>query len=174
MKTQTGLTLVELMVTLAVGIIILAIGVPSFINMMSSNQAAGYANDLVGAIRLARSEAVKRGVSAAICASNNDQTNCSGNDWNNGWIVFTDDDADGTHDAGEVIHRVWSIPAGERADLEFEGGSPNAIRFDPAGANAAEVTVQFAFQRSDCHANQARQITVSIMGRPSLDLVACF
>jgi type IV fimbrial biogenesis protein FimT len=174
MKIQTGFTLVEMMVTLAVGIIILAIGVPAFINMLSTNLAAGYANDLVGAIRLARSEAVKRGSSVTICASNATQTNCSGNDWNNGWIVFLDDNADSGYSAGEEILRVWSIPTDERADLIFEASSPNAIRYDAAGANAAEVTVQFAFRRSDCEAVQARQVTVSIMGRPSLDYVACF
>ena len=108
MKTQSGFTLIELMVTLAVGIIILAIGVPALVTMVSSNQAAGYANDLVGAIRLARSEAVKRADAVTVCASNSDQTGCSGNAWNNGWIVFSDDDSDSVYDAGETIHRVWS------------------------------------------------------------------
>jgi len=174
MKTQSGFTLIELMVTLAVGIIILAVGVPAFMNMMSSNQAAGYANDLVGAIRLARSEAVKRAASVTICASNADQTGCSGNDWNNGWIVFSDDNGDGAYDAGEEIFRVWSIPTNERAKLEFEGGSPNTIRFVSSGANSLDAQIQFAFKKSDCNANQARQITITRMGRATLDHVACF
>lgn len=174
MKTETGFTLVELMVTLAAGIIILAIGVPAFMSALSSNQAAGYANDLVGAMRLARSEAVKRAASVTICASNTDQTGCSGNAWNNGWIVFTDDNANGQHDAGEEIHRVWSIPTDERTNLAFQAASPNSIRFDGSGGNAANAQIQFAFKKSDCKVNQARQITVSIMGRPSLDHVACF
>jgi type IV fimbrial biogenesis protein FimT len=174
MKTQSGFTLIELMVALGVGIIILAIGVPAFMNMHSSNLAAGYANDLVGAIRLARSEAIKRGSSVTVCSSNGTQSACSGNVWNNGWIVFSDDNADGAYDAGEEIHRVWSIPTGERGDLAFEGTSPTSIRFDASGGNASGVQIQFAFKRSDCEVNQARQITISIIGRPSLDHVACF
>ena len=174
MKTHSGFTLVELMVTLAVGIIILAIGVPAFMSMLSTNQAAGYANDLVGAIRLARSEAVKRAATATVCASNATQTGCSGNAWNNGWIVFSDDDADGVFDAGETIHRAWSIPTDERANLVFEATSPNSIRFNGSGGNAANAQVQFAFKKSDCIGSQARQVTVSIMGRPSLAHVACF
>jgi type IV fimbrial biogenesis protein FimT len=174
MKTLSGFTLIEMMVTLAVGIVILAIGVPAFMNMMSSNQAAGYANDLVGAIRLARSEAVKRADSVAICASNGAQTACSGKNWNNGWIVFSDDNDDSTIDVGETIHRVWSIPTDERSNLVFQGTSPNAIRFNASGATAAGAQIQFAFKKSDCHGNQARQITVSIMGRPTVDHVPCF
>ncbi len=174
MKKSSGFTLVELMVTLAVGIIILAIGVPSFMSMMSTNQAAGYANDLVGAIRLARSEAVKRGSDVAICASNADQTACSGTDWNNGWIVFADDDSGDDLDAGEDIIRVWSIQSKERSYLAFGTTAPAVIRFVPSGANAQDAQIQFAFKKTDCHASQARQITISRMGRASLDHVACF
>lgn len=174
MKAQSGFTLVELMITLAVAIIVMGIGIPSFLKMVSTNQAAGYSNDLVMAIRLARSEAVKRGSSVAVCASNADQTACSGSDWNNGWIVFSDDNSDGIVNVGEEIHRVWSIPTDERADLAFQGASPNSIRFDPSGGNSADAQSQVAFKKSDCHANEARQITISITGRASLDHVACF
>jgi type IV fimbrial biogenesis protein FimT len=174
MKTQSGFTFIELMTTLSVGIIILAIGVPAFVAMMSTNQAAGYANDLVGAIRLARSEAVKRSASVTICASNTDQTACSGNNWNNGWIVFSDDNNDSALDAEETVHRVWAINTDERDNLVFHASSPSAIRFNASGGNAAGTQMQVAFQKNDCDANQSRQITVSVLGRPSLDLVACF
>jgi type IV fimbrial biogenesis protein FimT len=174
MKTQSGFTLIELMVTLAVGIVILAIGLPSIMTMVSSNQAAGYANDLVGAIRLARSEAVKRADSVTICASNANQTGCSSNNWNNGWVVFLDDDSNSTFNTGDTILKVWPIPVDERANLAFESTSPNSIRFDSAGGNVTGAPIQFAFEKSDCHANQARQISVSIMGRPTLNHVACW
>jgi type IV fimbrial biogenesis protein FimT len=174
MKIQSGLTLIELMVALAAGIIILAIGVPSFMNLHSVNQMAGYSNDLVGALRLARSEAVKRADSVTVCASNDDQTGCQDDDWFNGWIVFADDDADGGFDAGEEILRVWSIKPDDRANLEIQAAAPNSIRFDATGANAANATTQFAFQKDDCVSNQARQITVTIMGRPSVATLDCF
>jgi type IV fimbrial biogenesis protein FimT len=173
MKTQSGLTLVELMTTLAVGIIILAIGVPAFMTMMSSNQAAGYANDLVGAIRLARSEAIKRSDMVTICASNAAQTACSGNNWINGWIVFSDDSNYATIDEGETIHRVWAISEDDKGSYVFKDTPPNAIRFDAAGGNTAGAETQFAFQPASCTGRRARQITVAITGRPSLAYVAC-
>jgi type IV fimbrial biogenesis protein FimT len=186
MNTQSGFTLIELMVTLAVGIVILAIGLPSIMTMVSSNQAAGYANDLVGAIRLARSEAVKRADVVTICPRSYDPndpekiecTNATGKfstDWNNGWIVFIDEDGDSHVDtnAGDIILRNWLIPEDEHADLAFDNVSPSAIRFDSAGGNASGAPIQFTFQKSDCRGNQARQITVSIMGRATLDHVTC-
>jgi type IV fimbrial biogenesis protein FimT len=176
MKTQSGITLVEVMVTMALAIIILAVGIPAFINMLSTNQAAGYANELVSAMRLARSEAVKRSQSVTICASNIDQTGCSGSDWNNGWIVFSDDNADLAYDAGEEIYRVWSIPTDERPNLVFEGGSPTAVRFNSTGANSLDAQISFAFKKIDCTAPmaQARQITISRLGRATVNVVACF
>ncbi len=176
MKTHSGFTLLEVMVTLAVGVVVLAVGVPAFNNMMSTNQAVGYANSLVGAIRLARSEAVKRADSVTICASNIDQTACSGNNWNNGWIVFSDNNDDAIYNAGETIHRVWSIPTDERADLVFAAASPNAIRFISTGANSQDAQIRLTLRKSDCVAPkvQARQITISRLGRASLDIVACF
>jgi len=176
MKNLSGFTLIELMVTLAVGVVILSIGVPAFLGMMSNNQAAGYANDLVGAMRLARSEAVKRGSDVTVCASNSDQTACSGTAWNNGWIVFTDDDGSNSLGEGEMIIKVWSIQSTERESLTIRDTPtpPEAIRFAPSGANALDAEIQLAFEKTDCHASQARQITISRTGRASLDLVACF
>jgi type IV fimbrial biogenesis protein FimT len=174
MKKHFGFTLIEVMVTLAVGIIILAIGVPSFLNMMSSNQAAGYSNDLVGALRLARSEAVKRSSTVTICAGNDDLSGCSAGTWNNGWIVFNDVNGDAVQDAGEATIRVWPIPANERAQLEFNAATPDSVSFTASGANSLDEAIPFVLMKSDCHANQARRITISRLGRASLDLVACF
>ena len=174
MKTQSGFTLVELMVFLAVAITVVAIGVPALVSLHSINQMAGYSNDLVGGIRLARSEAIKRAGTVTICAKHSTNTTCSSDDWFNGWIVFVDDDGDGVHDGGEDVLRVWTIPTDERSNLTFQAAAPNAIRFDSSGGNAANAQVQFAFKKNDCQQNQARQITVSIMGRPSLAHVGCF
>ena len=174
MKNHSGFTLIEIMVTLAVGIIILAIGVPSFMNMMSSNQAAGYSNDLVSALRLARSEAVKRSSTVTICSGSGDLTACSAGAWTNGWLIFNDANGDGVQDAGEEAIRRWPIAANERGQLEFNAATPDTITFTASGANSLDAQIQFALMKSDCHANQARQITISRMGRATLDLVACF
>ena len=57
----SGFTLIELLVTVAVIAIVLTIGVPSFQQVIMTNRMATQANDLLGSMNLARSEAVKRG-----------------------------------------------------------------------------------------------------------------
>lgn len=69
-----GFTLVELMITMTVALVLIMIAVPSFKNLMLSSKLTTTANDVVGAINLARMEAIKRNASTQLCsdsASNN-------------------------------------------------------------------------------------------------------
>ena len=88
-----GFTLIELMVTIAVLAIISAIAYPSFTSLMNSNRLTAAANDLVGDLQTARSEAIRRNARVTVCASA-DNTTCSGagGDWQS-WIVWIDNPA---------------------------------------------------------------------------------
>jgi len=109
MNRSHGFTLVELMVTLAIAAIVMALGVPSFQGMMRNNRAATHMNEFTSALNLARSEAVKRGQSASLCPSS-DQAACTTIDttnWTVGWIVFVDTNANDTFDGGDTLIRVY-------------------------------------------------------------------
>lgn len=87
-----GFTLVELLVTMAIAGILLAIGVPSMTQFLSDRAAAANAEEFAEAVRFARSEAMKRGRSVYICASSNPEAAdaaCSdeANGWTSGWLV---------------------------------------------------------------------------------------
>ena len=56
-KKIQGFTFVELIVVVAVAAILMGTAVPSFTSLMNSNRLATQANDLLGAIMIARSEA---------------------------------------------------------------------------------------------------------------------
>jgi len=105
-----GFTLVELMITLAIAGILLAVGIPSFNSMISSSRLTTYANEFVTALNLARSEAVKRGMSVTVRkVDNNSFTNKgAGANWEDGWDVFTDTDSDGKFEAGDVLIRTFA------------------------------------------------------------------
>ncbi len=84
-----GFTLIELIVTLTIAGILMAVAAPSMVGFVSSNRLAGQINELIADINLARSEAIKRSVTTGICVTNVGGTNCvaSGN-WANGWLVY--------------------------------------------------------------------------------------
>lgn len=107
-KKNKGLTLTELIITLSVASILLAIAAPSFSGIIKNNRMVTQINELVAGLNLARSEAIKQGADVTVCMSN-DSTSCSGT-WSNGWIVFSDPDRDANVDAGEIIHRVYIPP----------------------------------------------------------------
>ena len=57
---STGLTLIELMVTLTVLAILATIGIPSLAELIRSNRVTAQTNELVAVVHLARTEAIRR------------------------------------------------------------------------------------------------------------------
>jgi type IV fimbrial biogenesis protein FimT len=98
MKKNSGFTLIELMITLFIVGILLAVGVPSMRTFLQNNQLIATTNELVSAIHIARSEALKLNKKVTICVSADGQSCVSSEKWAQGWIVFVDanDDRVGT------------------------------------------------------------------------------
>lgn len=84
-----GFTIVELMFTVFIAAILFAVAVPSFRQMMANNRLATQSNDMIGAVNIARSEAITRNTDVVLCrAASETATTCSGstNTWGF-WIV---------------------------------------------------------------------------------------
>lgn len=105
-RQQTGFTLYELMITLTVVAIILGFGIPNLRNFTLNSRITGAANDLHAAFMMARTEAAHAKTNVTICASADPMGAAScGGTWEQGYVVFIDDDADQVRDAGEAILR---------------------------------------------------------------------
>lgn len=65
---QRGFTIIELMVTLVVAAILLAIAIPSFTYLTVSSKLSTTANSLVNNLMVARAEAIKRNADMNVCA----------------------------------------------------------------------------------------------------------
>ena len=155
-----GFTLVELMVTLVVAAIILSIGIPSFTSSIRNNRTAAMTNELVTALHLARSEAVKRGQTVKFCPTT-DGANCAASsDWQTGWLLL---------DASGNLLRAWDALSGD-ASLS---GPAAALQYRPTGFLNATATVSFQLRASGCGAGEGRDISVSVTGRPSVAKVDC-
>jgi type IV fimbrial biogenesis protein FimT len=92
MPRQRGFTLVELMVTLVVAAVLITIAVPSFRNMILSNQLTTSANGIVAALNLAKMDAVQRNASVQFCSNlaDNNGTDALGTDCTGMGAVYTE------------------------------------------------------------------------------------
>jgi type IV fimbrial biogenesis protein FimT len=148
-RQAAGFTMTELIITMSIVAILLAIGVPSYKYVTVSNRISTEVNSLLGDMQFARSEAIKQGLWVTVCSSVDGQTcngnNAAGNAWQSGWIVFPDANDDQQVDNGEVVTRVQ--PAFTSSDtFTPAAGSFYAITFNREGYattnNANTVTLE--------------------------------
>jgi len=116
-------------VVLAVVAILVTVGIPSYRNIIQDNRLTIHSNMLVVSLALARTESIKRGVPVTVCASASG-SNCTDSEWDNGWIVFTDNGVAGEVDDGDTVLRIQSA-LGHGIKLSFAGTA--YIRYRPTG-----------------------------------------
>jgi type IV fimbrial biogenesis protein FimT len=162
-RGQSGFTLFELLTTIAVLGILLAVGVPSFSSIIRNNRIAAATNDLVTALTFARSEAMKRGDMVTTCPSE-DQAACAGsNDWSTGWIVFVDRNLDGARDVDEPLLQVW---LGVGADLQLDSDPLQFVQYTSTGLTSPVITNQsFELMKPGYGGEHARCIRLGNTGR---------
>ena len=133
MKRQTGFTLTELMVVLAIVAILLSIGVPSYRYITNSYRMSAEVNGLLGDLQYARSEAIKEGQTVTTCVSTNSTTCTGGTAWASGWIVFSDLNTSAQGDPGDTVLRVQSAFTGRIPDTFNASNNVTAITYNREG-----------------------------------------
>jgi type IV fimbrial biogenesis protein FimT len=101
MRTQTGFTLIEVMISLAVLAISLGLAIPQFHNLMQGARISNAQNGLYSLFQLARGEALMRRQHVVVCASQDGQL-CAGS-WQQGALVFVDHNRNRQHERNEKI-----------------------------------------------------------------------
>lgn len=130
---QFGFTLVELMFTMFIAILIVALGVPAYSNFVDDNRMITATNDLVTDMQVARSEGIKRNVAVSICASTDGATCSVANNWQPGWIVFQDDNADGVVNLGNVLRSHGAVTGNDLSIAITAGNATSFISFNGDG-----------------------------------------
>ena len=175
MKRNAGFTLIELITTIVISALLLAIGIPSFRTIIQNNRAATLANSFISYAHLARSEAIKRGLPVTMCASaNQNQTACgSAATWNNGWLVFVDPDGDGT--LGNLNDRIkihGALDAGSTVTTTQGRITYAATGFVVAGGGAGNAG-SYTLAAQGCYGNYARAVSISNTGRVTVSAAPC-
>ena len=105
-RRNSGLTLVELLVSIVILAIILGMAIPALGGFIQSQRLVAASNELLGGLIYARATAIQLRQRVTLCRSS-DGINCAADGgYDQGWLVFTDASTPGTRDAGDAVLRV--------------------------------------------------------------------
>lgn len=123
-NSRAGFSLIELLIAVAIaGLLVLAAG-PSYRRWIAAQQLANHAHFLAGMLNQARSEAIKSGYRVNLCKSR-DGRQCADDNrgWEQGWILYVDENQDGEINDGEPVIRSDGPPGD---DITVRGNRPVA------------------------------------------------
>ena len=143
--SERGFTLIELMVTVSVLAILLAVAAPSFSEFVAGQKVKTAANDLTTALILARSEAIKRNADIVVAPVTADT-------WASGWNVTA---------AGTMLLQQQALP---NVSLTK---TPSTITYKSSGRPTATSRFEIA------GASTIRCLSVDTSGIPSTKQAAC-
>lgn len=176
----SGFTLYELLITMLIIGIVLAIGIPNMSAFTANSRITTTANDLHSSFMLARSEAARSKSNITICASANslDATaDCNGT-FDDGWIIFVDLDGDVQRaGAGENILRRHpaidsTIDINVNANATYFSFAPSGLgRGDIGGLPSFATAVLCDDRGNEISAggnSSARYLVVTPIGRATV------
>jgi type IV fimbrial biogenesis protein FimT len=114
---EKGFTLIETMVVLAIAVIVVTLGVPSFNGALQRQRVSTTMHRLSADMAMARSSALMRRSQVVVCPRDAAGGCSDVQDWSRGWLVFADPDGNRQPDADSDILRVTDAPANDRLYL---------------------------------------------------------
>ncbi|MGH8517051.1 MAG: GspH/FimT family pseudopilin [Panacagrimonas sp.] len=183
LRSAAGFTLLELMVTISIASILLALAVPQFTRFGLAAARAKGATELYGALTEARSEAVARNAPVTLCrrdwyssAAFPQCATAAQGTWAQGWLVYQDADGDFSGSepdsaadlitAYDRIGQTTPTHDGDAFAILTSMEDPTHVSFQANGR--AGQRVQFTLCETRGVLSDARLIDVSLSGRVSL------
>lgn len=155
-KHSKGMTLIELMITIAILAVVAAIATPSLSNFINSNRLTGVANNLNATLISARSEAVKLKTDVTVAP-------VSGS-WSNGWTVSY-------VDGGATVELLNQGKLSKSLSLG-SSSSTGSVVFDLTGYSKSSHWGTSGVVFCDKN-NNGRKVDVSASGSSKVEKVEC-
>ncbi|MFV3306624.1 GspH/FimT family pseudopilin [Pseudomonas sp. NY15181] len=146
-RGHQGFTLVELLMSLVVLSILLAIGIPSFKSIIADQRVRAATTDLQSALILARVEAIKRGVVVTLRPA-------SGQEWAQGWLIQNPA-------TGNDSNPLAKYSLGDGVNID---SAASQVAFRPSGRLSAGSVVTFEVTSSQ-DSEKVRCVSLGIDGR---------
>lgn len=155
-----GFSLINLLLTIAIMAIVLAIGVPSLNAMVKTSKMASQYNQVLAFVSMARQYAITYRSFVTVCPSSNAKA-CN-RDWSSGMMSFVDHDRDRKLDSEDFFIKYLPITDDDILVTWRSFRSNNFFRFAQSGwTDHYNGTFRFCFDDSDLRFNRAL-----IIGKP--------
>ena len=176
-RSESGLTLVELLTVIAIVVILTALAVPAN-GWMKSGATTQFSN----ALSFAKSESMRLGTRVTICKSGDPTASAPSCDstvrWDSGWIVFTDNthvtgNTAGNLDGTDTVLKVGESLPGLTLTVS-PNGFRNSVSFLPSGlvrGNGSNVGT--AVFRACLPDKKGKSVTISPVGRIDTASITC-
>lgn len=168
LHSERGFTLVELMITVVIVGILLAVAAPGLRKSLDRTRLQSTAGDLFSSLMLARSEALKRNEDVILLCKKDDGSRCTVNGtdgvWKYGWLVYP------ASDPNEILTERGALVGGQTlwAVDDPNDASPSAkfddISYQSNGASSDMAS--FVVCNSEADTDTGRRVSVEITGRP--------
>ena len=126
---RQGFTLLELLITLVIVVVLVAMGVPAMTELLDRMRTEDAVSRWQADLVYARQAAATYNTIVTVCPVATD--NVCAEDWSSGYHIFVDNDGNGTVDEGdEVLHRRSAV---DQRDHTLASDGMTVIRFDTEG-----------------------------------------
>lgn len=163
-KLQSGFTLVEMMVTVVVAGILIAVAAPSMNSLYEGMRARSSISTIESSLVFARSQAVSYGSRVSVCPLS---TTACGTDWTQGFSVFIDNGTAGTMDTTDGVADIILRKVDSFNSNDFIKSDLSRYSFNPDGMviNGNSGTFRYCAGSTDSDSSEA--ISISASGRIS-------
>lgn len=163
MKQQSGFTLVELMITLAILAILLGLAMPAVTDFAIKQRVSSQANEMMLSLAFARSEAVKLNQDVRVIPRTS-----AANGWSEGWCVGPSSIGNNCNHA-DVI-RVFTNAGGVTITSSGIGNPPVlAFRRDGTASNSVDARLNVTSPNLKPTGDSARCIRLTRLGRAEIN-----
>lgn len=169
---RRGASIISMVIALNVLGSFIAFGVPPLRDALTRASVSAGADALVGALRTARMEALRRNAPVTICKSawpEQPGAGCadSSAEWPDGWVVFVDEGVVGAIDGTDRVISTGRV-GGPIDSVSEQPTRIAAITFHPVGPVAGPAgTHEVRLASALSHGTFSRVICVSLLGRTS-------
>lgn len=127
--------MVELITTITIIAILVVIIIPNLSNLLKSSNVRSTQSEFLAALMLARSEAIKRGMTVGIIA----EDPSFNNEFGAGWSIWSDTNSNGLKEPGEAVVRRYVDVVGS---VSISTGNISLITFDASGFLSSPVDIK--------------------------------